>query len=32
LARAELNMLVNFGPQSISAKKAQRYLRMIDNA
>ncbi len=32
MARAELNMLLNFDPQSASAKKAQRYLRMIDNA
>jgi TolA-binding protein len=31
LARAELSMLLNFGPQSTSAKKAQRYLKMIDN-
>jgi TolA-binding protein len=32
LARAELSMLVGFGPQTSSAKKAQRYLKMIDNA
>jgi TolA-binding protein len=32
MARAELNMLLSFDPQSASAKKAQRYLRMIDNA
>jgi TolA-binding protein len=32
MARAEFSMLVSFDPRSASAKKAQRYLRMIDNA
>lgn len=32
MARAELSIVLSFDPQSASAKKAQRYLRMIDNA
>jgi TolA-binding protein len=32
MARAELNMLMSFNPQSDSAKKAQKYLRMLENA
>ncbi|MCI0698239.1 tetratricopeptide repeat protein [candidate division KSB1 bacterium] len=32
MARAELNIVLSFDPRSASAKKAQRYLRMIDNA
>lgn len=32
MARSELNMVLSFDPRSASAKKAQRYLRMIDNA
>jgi len=32
MARAELSMLTSFNPQSDSAKKAQRYLRQLDNA
>ena len=32
MARSELNMLVSFNPQSESAKKAQKYLRMLESA
>jgi tol-pal system protein YbgF len=32
MARAELNIVLSFDPRSASAQKAQRYLRMIDNA
>ncbi len=32
MARSELNMLVSFNPQSESAKKAQKYLRMLASA
>jgi tol-pal system protein YbgF len=32
MARAELTMLTSFNPESDSARKAQRYLRMLDNA
>ncbi|MDZ7290432.1 MAG: tetratricopeptide repeat protein [candidate division KSB1 bacterium] len=32
LARAELSMLLSFGPQTASAKKAQRYLKMLESA
>jgi TolA-binding protein len=32
MARAELNMLTSFNPQSESARKAQKYLRMLENA
>lgn len=32
MARSELNMVLSFDPRSASAQKAQRYLRMIDNA
>jgi TolA-binding protein len=32
MARAELSMLMSFNPQSDSAKKAQKYLRMLENA
>ncbi len=32
MARAELSIVLSFDPQSASAKKAQRYLRLIDNA
>lgn len=32
MARSELNIVLSFDPRSASAQKAQRYLRMIDNA
>jgi TolA-binding protein len=32
MARAELTMLTSFNPQSDSARKAQKYLRMLENA
>jgi len=32
MARSELNMLVSFNPQSESAKKAQKYLRLLASA
>ncbi len=32
MARSELNMLISFNPQSESAKKAQKYLRMLASA
>jgi len=32
MARSELNMLMSFNPQSDSAKKAQKYLRMLESA
>jgi len=32
MARSELNMLVSFNPQSESARKAQKYLRMLESA
>jgi len=32
MARAELNMLTSFNPQSESARKAQKYLRLLENA
>jgi TolA-binding protein len=31
MARAELNMLTSFNPQSDSAKKAQKYLRLLES-
>ncbi|MDZ7362559.1 MAG: tetratricopeptide repeat protein [candidate division KSB1 bacterium] len=31
MARAELSMLMSFNPQSDSAKKAQKYLRLLEN-
>lgn len=32
MARSELNMLVSFNPRSESARKAQKYLRMLESA
>ncbi|MCG3118582.1 MAG: hypothetical protein ALAOOOJD_00802 [bacterium] len=32
MARAELTVLMSFDPQSDSAKKAQKYLRLLENA
>jgi len=32
MARSELNMLVSFNPQSESARKAQKYLRILESA